>query len=477
MTEYSLEGGRGRTGRWSSGSRRCVRASAAVVIAVALQAGSVAGVGQVGPASAAPEPAGDSGLAGPSPGEQVDVRLPVPRGAVAPLSPTQLRSQCQSLRLRPGFELHRTTHAQRLLGYSAAWRFSRGEGQTVAVIDTGVAPHPRLGPVRAGGDYVSSGVGLDDCDAHGTLVAGIVAARPAPTDGFAGVAPAATVLAIRQSSLAFAARDRGGAAPGNVTTMAYAITRAVDLGATVINISQVACGPAGSDLGDRLLGRAVRYASERNVVVVAAAGNVGPNSACGEQNTPELIATTVSPARFSDDVLTVAATEPSGLPAAFSLAGPWVRVAAPGTDVTSLDPRSRGLADRQITSDGTASIDGTSFAAPYVAGLAALIRSRFPGLNAAEVIQRITSTARHPAGGWDPAVGYGVIDPVAALTVELPRRSEIVPGRLSPSPAREVDGRPIAVALIGTAVALVTTAAAVLSAGAVRAITYGRDAG
>ncbi|MDF0531753.1 type VII secretion-associated serine protease mycosin [Tsukamurella sp. 8F] len=345
----------------------------------------------------------------------------------------------------------------------AGWQFSRGAGQTVAVIDTGVAQHPRLGGVRAGGDYVSDGDGTADCDAHGTLVAGIIAGRPAAGDAFAGVAPAASILAIRQSSLAFEASDRRSDAQGNVTTMAYAVTRAVDLGATVVNISQVACGPAGADLGDASLGRAVRYAFERNVVVVAAAGNVDSGSACSAQNEAAPPVTTASPARFSDYVLAVGATEPTGRPAAFSLAGPWVAVAAPGTDVTSLDPRSSGLVNGRITRSGHGSIDGTSFAAPYVAGLAAAVRARFPHLSAGEVMHRITSTARHPAGGWNPAVGFGVIDPVAALTTDTPigelpagipdvrpRAGRVLEAMREP----DRDERPAVVALTGCGVAL-----------------------
>ncbi|MFP3468411.1 S8 family serine peptidase, partial [Leifsonia sp. SIMBA_070] len=76
------------------------------------------------------------------------------------------------------------------------------------VIDTGVTRHPRLPRVQAGGDYVSRTDGTDDCDGHGTLVAGIIAAQPSPTDAFAGVAPESSIIAIRQSSGAFEAKER-----------------------------------------------------------------------------------------------------------------------------------------------------------------------------------------------------------------------------------------------------------------------------
>ena len=104
----------------------------------------------------------------------------------------------------------------------------------IAVIDTGVTPHPRLGRVIPGGDYVSDGVGLDDCDAHGTLVAGIIAARPSTADAFVGVAPAASIISIRQSSSVLRAESPGpdgptvGAGVGTLSTLARSIRAAVD---------------------------------------------------------------------------------------------------------------------------------------------------------------------------------------------------------------------------------------------------------
>ncbi|MET9328511.1 type VII secretion-associated serine protease mycosin [Tsukamurella sp. NPDC003166] len=382
-----------------------------------------------------------------------------PRGPVAPLAPTVQRTQCNSLRTQAGTDYARADHALRALRFDQAWRFTRGEGQKVAVIDTGVTPHPRLGEVIAGGDYVSSGDGRDDCDAHGTAVAGIIAARPAPGDAFAGVAPAASIIAIRQASAAFEAQQRGVNSHGNVTTMAYAVVRAIDLGATVINISEVACGRSAAELGDDALGRAVRFAAERNVVVVASAGNVGSGGPCAEQNTnPAAPATIASPARFAEQVLAVGATEPDGRPAAFSLAGPWVTVAAPGTDVTTLEPRGAGLANAQVTREGTGPLAGTSFAAPYVAGVAALVRSRFPQLTAAQVRTRILATARRSAGMG----GAGVVDPVAAVTAELPGEAP-GSGRLdAPAPAAP-DHRPRTVALGGVGLLIIAAIAACLA--------------
>ncbi|NMD57829.1 MULTISPECIES: type VII secretion-associated serine protease mycosin [Tsukamurella] len=382
-----------------------------------------------------------------------------PRGPVGPLAPTVQRSQCNTLRTQPGTDYARPDHVARSLRFDHAWRFTRGEGQKVAVIDTGVTPHPRLGEVIAGGDYVATGDGRDDCDAHGTAVAGIIAGRPAPGDAFSGVAPAATIIAIRQASAAFEPQQRGVNSHGNVTTMAYAVVRAVDLGATVVNISEVACAGSESALGDGALGRAVRYAADRNVVVVAAAGNVASGTACAEQNAnPAAPATLASPARFADHVLAVGATEPDGRAAEFSLAGPWVTVAAPGTDVTTLEPRGIGLANAQVTREGTAPLAGTSYAAPYVAGVAALVRARFPQLTAAQVRSRILATARRSAGMG----GAGIVDPVAAVSAALPGEAP-APGRLDISPAPAPDTRPRTIALGGVALLLVAAVAACLA--------------
>jgi len=174
-----------------------------------------------------------------------------------------------------------------------------------------------------------------------------------------------------------------------------------------------------------MLGAALAHARARDAVVVAAAGNIADTTACREQNpsgwaSPEQawaqIRTSVTPARFAPLVLTVGAVDGTGTPAAFSLRGPWVGVAAPGTDIVSLAPgagRAR-LVGALRTADGAAALAGTSYAAPYVAGLAALIRSRYPQLSAAEVSAHITRTAH--GGGDDAAVGGGVIDLVAALS-------------------------------------------------------------
>ncbi|KDP04241.1 serine protease, partial [Mycobacterium avium subsp. hominissuis 100] len=288
-------------------------------------------------------------------------------------------------------------------------QLSRGTGQRVAVIDTGVARHRRLPAVVPGGDYVSTGDGIQDCDAHGTLVAGIIAAAADPkSDEFSGIAPEATLISIRQSSAKFGpAGNRSGGGVGDVDTLAKAVRTAADLGASVINISSVACAPVVSAPDDRALGAALAYAVDvKNAVVVVAAGNTGGPGQCPPQRpdaTWQTITVAVSPAWYDDYVLTVGSVNADGAPSAFSLAGPWVDVAAPGEAVTSLAPEP---------------VSGTSYAAPVVSGLAALIRARFPALTARQVMQRIEATAHHPPAGWDPLVGHGTVDPLAAVSAE-----------------------------------------------------------
>jgi membrane-anchored mycosin MYCP len=329
--------------------------------------------------------------------------------------------------------------AQKALELTQAWEFSRGAGQLVAVIDTGVNNHPRLA-VIPGGDYVSTSNGTVDCDGHGTLVAGIIAGHPAPdgSDRFSGVAPDATILSIRQTSLAYQAKNSddqnhpgqmSAGGYGNVTTLAYAIVHAVDLDATVINISEVSCTAVGQNPGDGALGAALRYAADHNVVVVASAGNLESQGACKAQNGTtgwDSVKTIATPAWFTPNVLSVASVETDGTPSSFTLYGPWVGVAAPGSNLMSLDssPDGTGLVNGTPQSDGTvAPVDGTSFSSAFVAGVAALVRAHYPGLSAAEVVDRIVRTAHAPGSGRDDRIGAGLVDPVAALTAVLPAQS------------------------------------------------------
>lgn len=265
---------------------------------------------------------------------------------------------------------------------------ARGEGVRVAVIDTGVAAHPLL-QVEPVADLVSPAAPDPhlDCDGHGTVVAGVIN----------DIAPGAVILSIRQSSAHH--RQVDGGAAGTLAGLATAVDEAVDAGAQVINVSVVSCLDAGVLLDARPLHDALERAEAEGVVVVAAAGNAG--SVCQ----PGMI---VHPAR-EETVLAVAAVHPQDPHAVADYVMPGVgQVAAPGRVAVGLSPTGRGWASGVMDARGQESgFEGTSFAAPVVAGVAALLRERYPHETAAQIRGRILQAA-------EP--GHGVVDPQAALT-------------------------------------------------------------
>lgn len=371
----------------------------------------------------------------------------------------------------------------------SAWARSRGAGQTVAVIDTGVARHRLLPRLVPGGDYVAEGDGTADCDGHGTMVAGIIGAAADPTGGFSGIAPEAAILAIRQSSMKFRFSDAvGGDGVGDVESLAAAVRAAADQGATVINISSVACLAVADALDDRALGAALAYAvDDRNVVVVAAAGNVGGQGTCPKQNPlPDPAGTgrpdwdrvdvVASPSWYDDYVLTVGSVGADGAPSDFTLAGPWVDVAAPAEALISLNPSGEGLTATMPGSTEPQAISGTSYAAPVVSGIAALLRAVAPNMTARQVMHRIESTARRPGSGWDPLVGHGVVDVLAAIRGIAGPAGPIPPRAVAlPAPVA-TDARPQRFALMGAAVCAVLVVASAFTSRR-RADAVPRDGG
>lgn len=329
---------------------------------------------------------------------------------------------------KSGATIEEQPWSQRLLGFQRAHEQGLlGTGQTVAVIDTGVNGHPRLEPeaggLRPGGSKIQGGP-LKDCDGHGTIVAGIISAERSAETGFVGIAPESTVLSLRQSSALYKKQD-DGSTPGTTETMARAINSAVDNNASVINISQSSCQSLArasnpADQGNQKLHNAVKRAYEQNVVVVAAAGNTGGQC---QKNAPGSPSTAVLPAWFDEYVLTVASVNEHGAPSEFTVPGPWVDVSAPGENLVSLDPGAgaSGLVNRvtQGSDSEPQPIQGTSFAAPYVSGLAALIREKAPSLTAEQVMRRITETAQR-TGSDNDIVGHGLINPMAAINNVIP---------------------------------------------------------
>ena len=288
-----------------------------------------------------------------------------------------------------------------------------GRGIKVAVIDTGVAPHHRLGQVIDGGDLVAGDTALTDCDSHGTVVAGIIAARPHASDQISGIAPRARIIALRQSSAHFriassnededpdAATSTG---IGNLTSLAAAIDQAREHGAHIINMSVVACAPAGvTPTGGRAVHQAVKKAERAGIVLVAAAGNASHSCQNGAVAWPAHL----------PQVLAVAALAEPHQPAEYSVPGHWVDIAAPGGSVVGLAPGKTGLIDGAVAEDGIFPLAGTSFAAPVVAGSAALLRQLHPKWTPKQIRQRLLDTASpaSPSAG----LGVGVVDPVAAV--------------------------------------------------------------
>ena len=456
------------------------------------------------------------------PAPVVDPAMVPADGTPGPEEPMRQSNLCAGAIALPEPSVTTATPGFAMLNIAAAWRFSTGNGVAVAVIDTGITPSPRL-RVVPGGDYITGGDGLSDCDAHGTVVASVIAAapqgipQPAPMpanpafptsdtrppappppppqsgplapaplagplapaplagpDGVAGVAPHATLISIRQSSRAYTARNpaatEGGRKAGTVATLARAIVHAANLGAKVINVSVTACVPAADPLDQRSIGAAVWYAATvKDAVIVAAAGNEGEDGCTANPDFDPLdpddprdwhqVKTVSSPAWFCDYVLAVGAVDRTGAPAGRSLAGPWVGVGAPGTSIVGLSPQGGGPVNAYPAArpgDNAVPFWGTSFSAAYVSGVAALVRARFPALSAHQVIHRITQTAHNPARGVDNHVGYGLVDPVAALTFDVP------PGDLTftdaerrllalPAPPDPPDRRAHTIAVIGAA--------------------------
>jgi membrane-anchored mycosin MYCP len=437
-----------------------------------LAAGSLLAFASAAPAAAQPEspstsPSAGEGMATPPP---LPPNYPTPTDDGKPDNPYTPKTQCVSSK-GSTVSLEYKPWGQDLLRFDEIAKFASGKGQKVAVIDTGVARHEYFqNRLEGGGDYVvQADNGLKDCDGHGTEVAGIIAANPRnDAIGFRGIAPDAGIVSIRQSSSSYEYKNpdtNQSVAAGNLGTLAKAIVRAANTpGVTVINMSVDSCRSAslgGIVDAERQVQAALRYAvEERNVVPVASAGNL-PERECKEQNSsdPKNPTQIVIPPWFSDYVLSVAAMTDQGGVAEFSMTGPWVSVAAPGTAIISLDPANpTGLANQTVDDKGNAQpIQGTSFAAPYVAGLAALVRERFPELNARQVMDRIKSTASHPAAtnGHDNLVGNGMINPVAALTAFIPAEEglpadEAIDVPFEMPPPYEHNWTPMQVAMIGS---------------------------
>ncbi|GAA0219121.1 hypothetical protein GCM10010492_16310 [Saccharothrix mutabilis subsp. mutabilis] len=302
--------------------------------------------------------------------------------------------------------------AQQVLDPRRVWPRSRGAGVLVAVVDSGVdSDHPQLarpGKVREGRDFVrGERSGAFDCVSHGTGVAGVIAADPLPGIGFHGIAPDAEILPVRVSERDVG--DRGESLRIDPRVLADGIRYAADMGAKVVNLSL-----AGFD-DNAVVREAVAYAVGKDALVVAAVGN-------GQRDeTTELPS---FPAGY-DGVLGVGAVDIDGARFTGSQVGPYVDLVAPGSQV---------VAPTRV--DGHSYVDGTSFAVPFVSATAALVRSAWPDLTAAQVAQRLLATANPARGGrGSSAYGAGLVDPYRAVTDGLdPARPAALPPHVPAPP-------------------------------------------
>lgn len=288
-------------------------------------------------------------------------------------------------------------------GIRQAWNVTRGKGVKIAVIDTGIGKPPVVfdGAVADGTDVSGVGsadgrtpVGVRDPN-HGSWVASLAAGRGNPDGtGMIGVAPEAQLLSV---SLGF---------PGSSSTKPFvdqvveAMRWAVDHGADVINLSFT----TNTLDWDRSWDDAFLYAFEHDVVVIVAAGNRG--SGTSMIGAPATI----------PGVLTVGGVDQTGVASeGASTQGITIGISAPSESLLG------------VSADGTLrSWDGTSGAAPIVAGAAALVRAAHPDLDAANVINRLIRTAvpvPEMARTPDPLYGFGLLNAEAAVTASIPRVS------------------------------------------------------
>jgi subtilisin family serine protease len=268
-----------------------------------------------------------------------------------------------------------------------AWDRSTGQGVVVADLDTGIAlQHPDLAGriVGTGIDKVNPGTSAQDDNGHGTMTAGIIAANRNNGKGIAGIAPSARILPVKVLDDAAAGTDVDIAAGIVSATAASPKPKVINMSISGAGASPVICD-------------AITSAIAADIVVVVAMGNTGDDSNNYPASCPGVVA--------------VSATDHAGALMAFSSYGWRTDIAAPGLDITST-----ALDVAHPTADAYDTESGTSFSAPIVSGVVALIRAQHPEYDAAETVDALLRTARDIGEpGRDRAFGRGMVDPLAAL--------------------------------------------------------------
>jgi serine protease len=280
----------------------------------------------------------------------------------------------------------------------AAWDETKGAGTTVAVIDTGVSQVPDLRSTKfvPGYDFVNDRAEAADDNGHGTHVAGTIAQSTNNGYGVAGIAYEASIMPLKVLAAS------GG---GTIADIAEAIRFAADHNADVINMS------LGGGGDTDLLREAIDYAYSKGVVIVAAAGNASSNSASYPARYPKVIA--------------VSALDSTGVKAPYSNFGAGVDISAPGGSTGGNNPAGGVLQQTINPETGEAvfrAFQGTSMAAPHVAGVAALVKAA--GVeNPDEIAQVLKQSARVIQGDELNHFGAGQLDATAA--VKLAQRGQI----------------------------------------------------
>jgi subtilisin family serine protease len=281
---------------------------------------------------------------------------------------------------------------------TAGWEETTGSaGVVIAVIDTGVElTHPDLKNkvVNSGRDFINNDFDASDDHGHGTMIAGIAAAETNNGEGVAGVSWNSKILPLK-------ALDSQG--NGAIDKIAEAIRYASDNGAQVINLS------LGTEQPSLTLRDACQYAFNKGVFLAAAAGN-GAGGAVHY------------PAAYDNYVFAVSATDYNDAPAALASIGSEIDAAAPGIRILAPYPTDLTPAGYLPYAYG----DGTSFAAPHAAGLAALIKGLKPSLRPAQIMDIIRFSSADvnavQIAGRDEVVGYGRIDIEKAVVPLIVKR-------------------------------------------------------
>ncbi|BCJ37985.1 type VII secretion-associated serine protease [Actinocatenispora thailandica] len=286
-----------------------------------------------------------------------------------------------------------------------AQKISTGRGVTVAVIDSGIdKTRPALSGRLVPGKCFGSAKGADptlDFNGHGTGMAGLVGGNGKDSRQILGMAPGAQLMPLCVSG-------DDTTQDALLSSITPAIRYAVDHGATVISMSLGAYENHALDSTVAKLHNGIAYAEAHNVVLVAGVGNKGQ----GNEGV-------LSPARLSG-VVAVSGIGTNGKLWNDSVTGEQVALAAPAEHILSTDTTNKFKDGKPVDSTGYQIASGTSAATALVAGAAALVRAKYPKLDAANVINRLIKTADHKGvPGRNPQYGYGIVDPVKALTAHV----------------------------------------------------------